>query len=84
MELFTLIGDSDENFYQLGLRDRQTAKEVHNDVRLMLKSPWRPLNKIIEELIPSQQIEQNIRPSDSLLQIKEKLDVNKFSFFKTH
>ncbi|MBP9679935.1 MAG: hypothetical protein KBD76_00905 [Bacteriovorax sp.] len=49
MELFTLIGDSDENFYQLGLRDRQTAKEVHRDVRLMLNGPWKPLNKIIEE-----------------------------------
>jgi hypothetical protein len=50
MDLLTLIGDADENFYQLGLQDRDQAKEVHRDVKLMLSTPWKPVNKAIEEV----------------------------------
>lgn len=50
MDLLTLIGDTDENFYQLGLLDRDKAKDVHRDVRLMLNTPWKPINITIEEV----------------------------------
>ena len=50
MDLLTLIGDADENFYQLGLLDRVRAKEVHRDVKLMLSTPWKPVNQAIEEV----------------------------------
>lgn len=50
MDLLTLIGDADENFYQLGLLDQKRAKEVHRDVKLMLSTPWKPVNKAIEEV----------------------------------
>ena len=50
MDLLTLIGDAEENFYQLGLNDRDGAKAVHQDVKLMLSTPWAPINKTIEEV----------------------------------
>ncbi|RPJ71644.1 MAG: hypothetical protein EHM20_14455, partial [Alphaproteobacteria bacterium] len=50
MDLLTLIGDADENFYQLGLMDRDKAKDVHRDVKLMLSTPWKPVNIAIEEV----------------------------------
>ena len=50
MELLTLIGNADENFYQLGLLDRERAKEVHRDVKSMLSTPWKGVNKGIEEV----------------------------------
>lgn len=50
MDLLTLIGDADENFYQLGLMDRDKAKDVHRDVKLMLNTPWKPINIAIEEV----------------------------------
>ncbi len=50
MDLLSLIGDIDENFYQLGLMDREGAKDVHRDVKLMLATPWKPVNKVIEEV----------------------------------
>lgn len=50
MDLLTLIGDIDENFYQLGLADREKAKDVHRDVKLMLSTPWKPINRAIEEV----------------------------------
>lgn len=49
MDLITLIGDIDENFYQLGLKDKEHGKLVHEDVKAMLRTPWRPLNIAIEE-----------------------------------
>lgn len=49
MEITTLIGDIDENFYQLGLADRTPAKDVHRSVKDMLSTPWIPVNKLIEE-----------------------------------
>jgi len=50
MDLITLIGDIDENFYQLGLKDRELGKLVHRDVKSMLRTPWQPANKLIEEI----------------------------------
>ncbi len=50
MELLSLIGDIDENFYQLGLKDKEQAKFVHNDVKLMLSTPWKAVNQGIEEV----------------------------------
>ncbi len=49
MDLTTLIGDIDENFYQLGLADKTAAKDVHRSVKNMLATPWAPVNKVIEE-----------------------------------
>lgn len=50
MELLTLIGDAEENFYQLGMLDRERAKEVHSDVKGLLSTPWKPVNRAIEEV----------------------------------
>lgn len=50
MDLLTLLGGIDENFYQLGLMDKDQAKDVHRDVLLMLSTPWKPLNKAILEV----------------------------------
>ena len=50
MDLLTLIGDIDENFYQLGLRDREVGKLVHHDVKMMLRTPWNSLNLVIQEV----------------------------------
>lgn len=50
MNLLNLIGDIDENFYQLGIQDRESAKYVHQDVKLMLSTPWKPINKALEEV----------------------------------
>lgn len=50
MDLLTLIGGIDENFYQLGLIDRDKAKNVHRDVKVMLSTPWKPVNSAIEQV----------------------------------
>lgn len=50
MDLITLIGDADENFYQLGLKDRESGKFVHADVKKMLRTPWPRINLVIEEV----------------------------------
>lgn len=50
MDLVHLLGDIDENFYQLGLKDRELGKLVHRDVKMMLRTPWQPANKVIEEV----------------------------------
>lgn len=50
MDLITLIGDADENFYQLGLKDKDSGKIVHQSVKNMLRTPWGRVNLIIEEV----------------------------------
>jgi hypothetical protein len=45
-----LFGNIDENFYQLGLRDREEGKKVLTSVKGMLKTPFNPINKLIEEV----------------------------------
>lgn len=49
MDLITLIGDMDENFYQLGLKDRESGKEVHTDVKRMLSTSIKSVDKVIVE-----------------------------------
>jgi hypothetical protein len=50
MHLLTLIGDTDENFYQLGIKDRIGGKEVHQDVKRMLATSIKPIDKLCEEV----------------------------------
>lgn len=50
MDLITLLGDIDENFYQLGLKDREAGKLVHHDVKMMLRTPWKRANMVIQEI----------------------------------
>lgn len=60
-----LFGSIEENFYQLGLKDRLTGKIVHADVKGMLKTPYTSLNKIIErsahEIIKSSILKDNYK-----------------------
>jgi hypothetical protein len=50
MHLLTLIGNTDENFYQLGLKDRESGKEVHRDVKRMLSTSIKSIDKLMEEV----------------------------------
>lgn len=50
MDLITLLGDIDENFYQLGLKDKNSGKLVHQDVKNMLRTPWESVNRVLEEV----------------------------------
>lgn len=50
MDIITLKGDLKENFYKLGLADRKCADAVHNDVKLMIRTPWNIANKVVEEI----------------------------------
>lgn len=50
MDLLLLLGDIDENFYQLGLKDKEKGKLVHHDVKMMLRTPWKPANTVIQEV----------------------------------
>jgi hypothetical protein len=50
MDLITLIGDADENFYQLGLKDKANGKIVHTAVKNMLRTPWNKVNIVVEEV----------------------------------
>jgi hypothetical protein len=45
-----LYGNLEENFYQLGLTDRESGKIVHKSVKGMLKTPYAPVNKLMEEV----------------------------------
>lgn len=49
MKHIDLIGESAENFYQLGLKDRGDAHIVLQDMKSLLKTPWNPVNKAIIE-----------------------------------
>jgi len=50
LPLIHLFGDIQENFYQLGLRDKEKAKLVHSDVKNLLKTPYPLVNKLLEEV----------------------------------
>jgi hypothetical protein len=50
MHLTTLIGDMDENFYQLGLKDRESGKDVHRDVKRMLQTSIKSIDRVWEEI----------------------------------
>ena len=45
-----LYGNIEENFYQLGLKDRESGKIVHADVQDMLRTPVTAVNKLIAEV----------------------------------
>jgi hypothetical protein len=48
--IIELFGDIEENFYQLGLKDRENGKKVHQSIKKMLSTPYRLANQAIEEL----------------------------------
>lgn len=50
MDLITLIGDIDQNFYQLGLKDKEAGKEVHRDVKRMISTSITAIDTVIEEV----------------------------------
>ncbi len=50
MDLITLIGDSDQNFYQLGLKDKESGKVVHRDVKRMLSTSIATLDRTLQEI----------------------------------
>ncbi|MBY0414563.1 MAG: hypothetical protein K2Q18_10370 [Bdellovibrionales bacterium] len=70
MDLITLIGDIDENFYQLGMKDRENGKLVHHDVKMMLRTPWKPINKVIEEIGKAVIKNSLLKKSDNFLHLK--------------
>lgn len=45
-----LFGSIEENFYQLGIRDKEEGKLVHKQVKAMLKTPFTPVNNLIEKI----------------------------------
>jgi hypothetical protein len=70
MDLITLIGDIDENFYQLGLKDRENGKLVHHDVKMMLRTPWKPANILIEEVGKAVIKNSLLKKSDNFVHLK--------------
>lgn len=52
LPLITLIGDPSQNFYQLGLKDGQNYKEVVNQIKRLMQTPWQPLNNLLGESLP--------------------------------
>ena len=45
-----LIGETEENFYQLGLKDRHTAKALIHQSKRLIKTPWEQVNLLIEKV----------------------------------
>ena len=41
------------------------------------------LNTIMQQLKPIQEVEKNIRPSNSLIQIRDRVDISNYNIFKT-
>ena len=70
MDLITLIGDIEENFYQLGLKDKEKGKLVHHDVKMMLRTPWRPVNTLIQEVGKSVIKNSLLKKSGNFKQLK--------------
>jgi hypothetical protein len=70
MDLITLIGDIGENFYQLGLKDREGGKLVHHDVKMMLRTPWKPANIVIEEIGKAVIKNSLLKKSDNFVHLK--------------
>lgn len=70
MDLITLIGDIDENFYQLGLKDREYGKLVHHDVKMMLRTPWKHANTVIQEVGKAVIKNSMLRKSDNFRHLK--------------
>jgi hypothetical protein len=70
MDLVNLIGNCDENFYQLGLKDREGGKLVHKDVRQMLSTPWPSVNLVIEEISKAVLKNSLLKKSDNYAHLK--------------
>ncbi len=51
LPLLKLIGNPEENFYQLGLKDRESYKKNVSHLESFLQTPLPFLNKIIQELL---------------------------------
>ena len=65
MDLITLIGDMNENFYQLGLKDSESGKNVHRDVKRMLSTSVKAVDTVVEE-IAKQIIKNSLKKSPDL------------------
>lgn len=46
-----LFGDTEENFYQLGIKDRERHSLVLSSIKNLIKTPWNLLNNTTEKLI---------------------------------
>ncbi len=46
-----LVGESSENFYQLGLRDRDRHKKLLHHALGVISTPWGPLNQAVQEVL---------------------------------
>jgi len=46
-----LFGDTEENFYQLGIKDRERHSLVLNSIKNLIKTPWNMLNSATEKVI---------------------------------
>ncbi len=46
---YKLVGDSTENFYQLGLKDRDRHKKLLRHALGVISTPWGPLNQALQE-----------------------------------
>tara|TARA_R110002072_G_scaffold276051_1_gene437593 strand:- start:352238 stop:353848 length:1611 start_codon:yes stop_codon:yes gene_type:complete len=50
LPVIKLIGDEQENFYQLGLKDREDYFALLEQSKALIKTPWGPINKAFEEV----------------------------------
>ncbi len=48
--IITLIGDSQENFYQLGLKDKENYSEVSNHLNSLVRTPFPKVDKTVKQL----------------------------------
>ncbi|TNF00982.1 MAG: hypothetical protein EP326_05500 [Deltaproteobacteria bacterium] len=46
----SLFGSSEENFYQLGLKDRESHSDVLNHIKGLIKSPWQRVDKAVQQV----------------------------------
>lgn len=51
LPLTQLFGDTEENFYQLGIKDRERHGLILEGIKNLTKTPWNLLNRTLEELI---------------------------------
>lgn len=51
LPLIKLIGEPSENFYQLGLKDRDRHKPVISHINKLIKTPWKALDLVAGEVL---------------------------------
>ncbi|EQC46322.1 carcinine hydrolase/isopenicillin-N N-acyltransferase family protein [Bacteriovorax sp. Seq25_V] len=49
LPLINLFGEEEEAFYQLGLKDGESAKYSIQMIRSLISTPWAPVNKLIHQ-----------------------------------